>query len=202
MEDDEKQITRREMMKYIGVIGASVTASAPVPIIAKYLSPNPNWPAEKGETPPGEVNLGKAEDIPVGGFKVFSFNFGKVALPGIVLRPERPVSHQKIGATEASGKDISGGEAGPNAPPGLIAYTLKCPHLGCITEPAFVAPDVMECPCHFTKFDMAKGGATIAGPSPSPLPEIALEIRGEELIAVGWRDLGFVGSLPAFKAVI
>ncbi|MEE9594376.1 MAG: Rieske 2Fe-2S domain-containing protein [Candidatus Hydrothermarchaeales archaeon] len=200
MSDEEMEITRREIVKYVGVIGAAVTASAPVPIIAKYLTPNPDWPAEKGETPLGEVNLGKMEDIPVGGFKVFSYNFGKAPMPGIILRMEKPVSHQTIGAT--TGKDISGAEADPGIPPEFVAYSLKCPHLGCIIEPAFVSPDTMECPCHFSTFDMSKGAAVTGGPSPNPLPELALEVRGDEIVAVGWRDLGFVGSLDAFKAVI
>jgi len=200
MSDKELNITRRDVIKYVGMISAAATASAPVPIIAKYLSPNPAWPAEKGAIPPGEVNLGKLEDIPVGGFMVFSFNFGKAPLPGIILRMESPVSHQIIGAAPA--KDISGGEADPGVPPEFVAYALTCPHLGCIIEAKFVEDGIMECPCHFSLFDMAKGAAVTGGPTPAPLPEISLEVRGDEIVAVGWRDLGFVSSLDAFKAVI
>lgn len=200
MDDEKKTLTRREMLKYMGVAGAAIGGSSPIPIILKYISPNPDWPPEKGEIPVGEVNLGPVDEIPP--IKTFNFNFGKVALPGILLRLDSPPSHQKIGATEASGKDISGGEGNPDVPKEFIAYCLKCPHLGCITGTEFEEPNIIVCPCHFSKFDVSRGAAVTAGPSPSPLPEIALEVRDGELFAVGWHDVDFVKSLATFKAVV
>lgn len=200
MTDEKQGLTRRDMMKYMGVVGAAASASAPLPIILRYISPSPDWPPEKGEIPKGEINLGALDKLAP--LTVFSFNFGKVALPGIVVRLDSPPQHQTIGSTEASGKDISGGEGYSGVPSNIIAYTLKCPHLGCITGTEFESPNVIVCPCHFSKFDLSKGAAVIAGPSPSPLPEIALELRNGELIATGWRDENFVKSLAAFKAVI
>jgi Rieske Fe-S protein len=203
MDDEKNTITRREMLKYMGVAGAAVGASSPLPIIIKYMTPNPDWPPEKGETPRGPVNLGPVADIePFPTVNVFNFNFGKVALPGMLIRMQSPPSHQKIGSTASSGKDISGGEGYPGVPPELIAYTMKCPHLGCILGTDFVEPNILECPCHFARYDLSKGAAVIGGPSPSPPPEIALEVVDGDLIATGWRDVEFVKSLAAFKAVV
>jgi Rieske Fe-S protein len=188
------------MMKYIGVAGAAISASTPVPIILRYITPNPDWPPEKGEIPRGEVNLGPLDQL--GDVTLFNFNFGKVALPGILVRLDVTPSHQKIGSTAASGRDISGGEGYPDVPSEIIAYCLKCTHLGCITGTEFVEPNVIECPCHFGRYDLSRGAAVVGGPAPNPLPEIALEVRDGELIAVDWRDVDYVKSLAAYKAVV
>lgn len=193
-------MTRREMMKYMGVVGAAASASAPLPIILRYVTPNPQWPAEKGEIPVGPVSLGSVDKIPP--LTVFSFNFGKVPLPGILLKFDSPPSHQKMGSTEASGKDISGGEPDPGVPSGLIAYCLKCVHLGCIVGTDFISPNVIECPCHFARYDLHRGAAVVGGPAPAPIPEIALEVKNGELIAKGWRDIDYVKSLAVYKAVV
>lgn len=203
MDEEKKTLTRREMLKYMGVAGAAISASSPVPIILKYITPKGDWPAEKGEIPVGPVNLGPVDKIaPFPTVTVFNFNFGKVALPGILVRFDKAPSHQKIGSTEASGKDISGGEGNAGVPAGLIAYALKCTHLGCITGTEFVSPNVLECPCHFARYDLSNGAAVVAGPAPSPFPELALEVKDGELWATAWRDIDFVKSLAAYKAVV
>jgi Rieske Fe-S protein len=202
MEEDKKTLNRREMLKYIGVAGAAVSASSPVPIILKYITPNPDWPPEKGEIPRGPVNLGPVGEIPAfPTVNVFNFNFGKVSMPGMLLKMQSPPSHQKFGSKEGT-KDISGGEGYEGVPPEFIAYAMKCPHLGCILGTEFVEPNILECPCHFARYDLSKGAAVIGGPSPAPVPELALEVRDGELWAVDWRDVEFVKSLAAFKAVV
>lgn len=203
MEDEKIKLTRREMLKYIGVAGAAVSISSPIPIILRYISPDPNWPAEKGEIPRGPVNLGLLAEIPeFPTVNVFNFNFGKVAMPGMLLRMPSPPSHQKIGSTETSGKDISGGDGYEGVPSEFIAFALKCTHLGCIIGIEFKEPNIMECPCHFARYDVSKGMAVVGGPAPAPPPEIALEVREGELWAVDWRDVDFVKSLAAYKAVL
>ncbi len=200
MTDKKGSITRREMLKYIGVAGGAMSAASPVPLIISYISPNSNWPPEAGEIPKGPVNLGPVAEIPE--ILVFNFNFGKVAMPGILLRLSPPPSHQKKGATEASGKDISGGEGSPGVPAEFAAFALKCTHLGCIIETHYKKPDILECPCHFAHYDVTKGMAVVAGPAPAPPPEIALEVRDGELLAVDWHDVDYVKSLAAYKAVV
>jgi ubiquinol-cytochrome c reductase iron-sulfur subunit len=79
------------------------------------------------------------------------------------------------------------------APEGILAYSKICTHAGCAIalyrKPTF--PDVqpqpaLVCPCHYSTFDVAKGGDVIFGPAGRPLPQLPLEIGGSgELRAAG-----------------
>src|SRR3972149_6478795 len=105
MDEEKKTLTRREMLKYMGVAGAAISASSPVPIILKYISPKSDWPAEKGEIPVGPVN----------------------PCPG----GDKAPSHQKIGSTEASGPTTPQSCPGPMGCPlskifARIAIACRC----------------------------------------------------------------------------
>lgn len=65
----------------------------------------------------------------------------------------------------------------------IVAYSQACTHLSCAVVPR-VADGVLHCPCHEGYFDL-RTGRNIAGPPPRPLPKIVLEIRGDEIWAVG-----------------
>jgi Rieske Fe-S protein len=64
-----------------------------------------------------------------------------------------------------------------------VAYSRICTHNSC---PLFYRPDesALECRCHGGLFSLADG-SVLAGPPPRPLPRIQLEIRGNNIIAVG-----------------
>ena len=63
------------------------------------------------------------------------------------------------------------------------AFGQKCTHLTC---PVYYAKesDRLECPCHEGGFD-AKTGAVLYGPPPRPLDRVLIEIRGNEVWAIG-----------------
>ena len=65
----------------------------------------------------------------------------------------------------------------------VVAYSQKCTHLSCAVIPR---PDqgVLHCPCHEGRFDL-RSGSPIAGPPSRPLPRILVEIRGEDIYAIG-----------------
>ncbi len=66
----------------------------------------------------------------------------------------------------------------------LVAFSQACTHLSCAVVPK-VAEGVFLCPCHDGFFDL-RTGRNIAGPPPRPLPRIALEIDGDDVVyAVG-----------------
>ena len=65
----------------------------------------------------------------------------------------------------------------------LLAYSQKCTHLSCAVQPR-VAEGVIHCPCHEGYFDLASG-RPIAGPPRRPLPRILLQVRGNQIYAVG-----------------
>lgn len=65
----------------------------------------------------------------------------------------------------------------------FVAYEQRCTHLLC---PVLYDGGKNEifCPCHEGKFDSATGERT-AGPPPRPLNKIKLEVRGNDIYAVG-----------------
>jgi ubiquinol-cytochrome c reductase iron-sulfur subunit len=79
------------------------------------------------------------------------------------------------------------------APEGILAYSKICTHAGCaISEyrkPLFppTSPGrAFVCPCHYSTFDPASGGAVIYGPAGRNLPQLPLMIDSAgELRAAG-----------------
>ena len=56
----------------------------------------------------------------------------------------------------------------------FAAYSAVCTHQGCTV--AYQNPNLV-CPCHGSVFDPANGGAVVAPPANTPLPEIPVEVR-------------------------
>jgi ubiquinol-cytochrome c reductase iron-sulfur subunit len=79
------------------------------------------------------------------------------------------------------------------APRGIVAYSKICTHAGCAValyrKPTFAAVEprpALVCPCHYSTFDPAAGGAVLFGPAGRPLPQLPLEIdRAGHLRAAG-----------------
>jgi ubiquinol-cytochrome c reductase iron-sulfur subunit len=79
------------------------------------------------------------------------------------------------------------------APRGIVAYSKICTHAGCAValyrKPTFAAVEprpALVCPCHYSTFDPARGGAVLFGPAGRPLPQLPLEIdRSGHLRAAG-----------------
>ncbi len=66
-------------------------------------------------------------------------------------------------------------------PEGFYAVSAVCTHLGCITQ--WKAEDnLIECPCHGSKFTRA--GEKVAGPAPRPLPHFAIQLMPDGTLQV------------------
>ena len=61
-------------------------------------------------------------------------------------------------------------------PEGFYAVSAVCTHLGCITawQPEH---EMIECPCHGSKFK--DDGTKVAGPAPRPLPHFAISLTAD-----------------------
>jgi len=70
------------------------------------------------------------------------------------------------------------------------AYSTVCTHKGCPTM-YDKKTGVFECPCHHTKYDAAKDGQMIIGHATGGLPEVILEVSGDDIYAVGFEGLIF-----------
>ena len=65
----------------------------------------------------------------------------------------------------------------------FTAFSQKCTHLSCAVYYA-AERDRLECPCHEGYFSAANG-RVLQGPPPRPLPQVQLEQRGDDLVAIG-----------------
>jgi Rieske Fe-S protein len=65
----------------------------------------------------------------------------------------------------------------------LVAYSQKCTHLSCAIRPR-VEEGVIHCPCHEGFFEL-RSGRPIAGPPRRPLDVVRLQLRGNDIYAVG-----------------
>lgn len=67
----------------------------------------------------------------------------------------------------------------------FVAFNRRCTHLSCPVD--YQNRDGAErlyCPCHNGAFSIVDG-SVLQGPPPHPMPRVTLEIRGDEIWAVG-----------------
>jgi len=79
------------------------------------------------------------------------------------------------------GHRVPGG-AGPRR--SIVAYSVLCQHMGCATD-YHRAQREFRCPCHQTRYDLARLGAIIQGVATRALPRVVLEVRRGAVYAVG-----------------
>jgi len=61
----------------------------------------------------------------------------------------------------------------------FVAYSAVCTHQGCTVA---YKGGKLACPCHGSVFDPAKGAEVVAGPAPTPLPEIPVKVEGGQVV--------------------
>jgi rieske iron-sulfur protein len=64
----------------------------------------------------------------------------------------------------------------------VVAYTAVCTHTGCEVVEWLAAEQVLQCPCHFSKFDPRDGARVVDGPAPRPLPALPLALMDGKLV--------------------
>lgn len=69
----------------------------------------------------------------------------------------------------------------------IVAFGTDCTHMGCPLAGTFkVEHGILgPCGCHFTTFDLGRRGSVVLGQATSNLPQILLDIEGDDIIAVG-----------------
>jgi Rieske Fe-S protein len=65
----------------------------------------------------------------------------------------------------------------------FVAFNQKCTHLSCAVIPR-PAESSFFCPCHEGRFDI-RTGQPKAGPPRRPLTRVVLDIRGQDIYAIG-----------------
>lgn len=154
---NESHISRKQLLRMVGFMGAG---SAGVYLLAGCG--NTGTVSLPGRTGDGDQRPGAA--------------------PGEVIVAEEEVETN-------SAVPFTNAETGQPAvlvrlPQGeLVAYSAVCTHQGC-TVSYQAQTQQLVCPCHGGVFDPAKDAAVVAGPPPTPLPEVAFEVKdGKVLLA-------------------
>jgi rieske iron-sulfur protein len=67
----------------------------------------------------------------------------------------------------------------------ILAFTAICPHAACVVSEWVPERALLRCPCHGSEYDPRQNGAVVAGPSPLPLPTLAVALDGEVITVAG-----------------
>ncbi len=85
----------------------------------------------------------------------------------------------------------AGGGLGPDKD--VVAFNYTCTHLGGPLQGTYQAADkaLGPCPLHLTTFDLTRHGIFISGQAYQSLPQVLLELEGDDIYAVGMFGLIF-----------
>lgn len=84
---------------------------------------------------------------------------------------------------------VAGGGVG--ADKDVVAFNQQCPHMGGPMDGTYKPEHQVlgPCPLHLTTFDLTRHGMVVSGHSTESLPQIVLEVQGDDLYAVGVQGL-------------
>jgi Rieske Fe-S protein len=66
---------------------------------------------------------------------------------------------------------------------GIVAYTAVCTHQACWVTDWLASKQLLQCPCHQSRYDPRQGGVVVTGPAPRALPALPLRIAAGRLAA-------------------
>ncbi len=73
----------------------------------------------------------------------------------------------------------------PMAPDGVVAYSAVCTHQQCWVTDWLKSAQVLQCPCHQSRYDLRQGAKVVGGPAPRPLPALPLKLSDGALTIAG-----------------
>lgn len=78
----------------------------------------------------------------------------------------------------------------------VVAFSTRCTHLGGKLRGALQAQVQVlgPCPRHLTTFDLTRHGVVISGHATASLPQVVLELDGDEIRAIGMQGLVWRGG--------
>lgn len=94
----------------------------------------------------------------------------------------------------------AGGGIGPQQD--IVAFNSMCTHQGGSLRGAYNTDYKVAgpCPIHLTTFDLTRHGMVVAGHATDNLPQIALELDGDDIFAVG--VVGLIYGYPSSDAFV
>ena len=81
--------------------------------------------------------------------------------------------------------EAAGGGIGPNRD--VVAFNTLCTHMGGEMRKTYQAAEAVlgPCPFHQSIFDLTRHGMIVAGHATESLPQVLLELEGDDIYAVG-----------------
>jgi len=155
-------VGRRQFLRggAIGIAGAATSAFAPTQARAQTASARVEYPSNR---------LANLTDLMVD--EPMDVAYPDDDSPGILLK---------------LGKAVEGG-AGPDGD--IVAYSVICPHKGFYMN-YDTADRVLNCPGHYSRFDVENGGLQIWGQATQNLPQFTLRVDDDgEIYAEGVDEL-------------
>jgi Rieske Fe-S protein len=73
----------------------------------------------------------------------------------------------------------------PMALNGIVAYSAVCTHQQCWVTDWLKSAQVLQCPCHQSRYDLRHGAKVVGGPAPRPLPALPLKLSDGVLSVAG-----------------
>jgi Rieske Fe-S protein len=89
-----------------------------------------------------------------------------------------------------------GGATRDRAAGGILAYSAICPHAGCEVSDWSASQQILECPCHNSRYNAREAAMVVDGPSTRALAALPLKIVDGKL-AVARPFVGRLGIAPA-----
>ncbi|MFQ5707118.1 MAG: arsenate reductase (azurin) small subunit [bacterium] len=88
----------------------------------------------------------------------------------------------------------AGGGVGPDQD--IVAFSSLCTHMGGLLNKSYNAEHKVAgpCPSHLSTFDLTRHGMVVAGHAVESLPQIVLEVKGNDVYATGVAGLIFGGA--------
>jgi ubiquinol-cytochrome c reductase iron-sulfur subunit len=71
------------------------------------------------------------------------------------------------------------------APRGNVCYSKLCTHAGCPVGLYLAESQQLQCPCHYSAFDVLRGAIPVFGPATTPLPQLPLYIDANGHLRAG-----------------
>jgi arsenite oxidase small subunit len=84
----------------------------------------------------------------------------------------------------------------------IVAFNQQCPHMGGPMDGTYKPQHQVlgPCPLHLTTFDLTRHGMVVSGHATESLPQIVLEVQGDDIYAVGVQGLVYGYSANVGKA--
>jgi arsenite oxidase small subunit len=84
---------------------------------------------------------------------------------------------------------VAGGGVGPDKD--IVGFNQQCPHMGGPMDGTYKPQHQVlgPCPLHLTTFDLTRHGMVVSGHATESLPQIVLEVQGDDIYAVGVQGL-------------